>query len=133
MRPRLCSIWRAAHDAPEQRRADRTCWGRPGSVVVQPTPFASQHPRQRSCSFARNHCSPSGPASVNFERPRYRQGYNHLKEVALAKGEQMYFSNDLGIPDTIFLKHGLKPPPKQGKLETGNGVVVFAFSYRDIE
>ena len=60
-------------------------------------------------------------------------GYRHLEETSFVRGNQLYFANDLGIPDTVFLKHGLKPAPKDRKLHTGNGVVVIAFSNQDIQ
>lgn len=60
------------------------------------------------------------------------KGYRHLEETSFVRGAQLYFSNDLGIPDTVFLKHGLKPVPTDRKLRTGDGVAVIAFSYRDI-
>lgn len=60
------------------------------------------------------------------------KGYYPLEEISFVKGGQLFFSNDLGIPDMVFLKHGLKPVPRDRKVHTGDGVVVMAFSNRDI-
>src|SRR5690242_14556415 len=43
------------------------------------------------------------------------KGYRHLEDASLLKPKQVYFANDAGIPDIIFLKHGLKPVPKDQK------------------
>jgi hypothetical protein len=59
-------------------------------------------------------------------------GYRHLEETHFVKNAQVFFSNDLGIPDTIFLKRGLRPVPTDRKTATGDGVVVVAFSNRDV-
>ncbi len=61
------------------------------------------------------------------------RGYRHLEETSLVRGGQLYFRNGLGIPDTVFLKQGLKPAPKDRRLYPGDGVVVIAFSNRDIQ
>jgi hypothetical protein len=61
------------------------------------------------------------------------KGYRHLEETSFVRGGQLYFANGLGIPDTVFLKHGLKPVPKDRKFHAGDGVVVIAFSNRDIQ
>jgi hypothetical protein len=61
------------------------------------------------------------------------KGYRHLDEISLAQGTQLYFSNDLGISDAVFLRHGLKPVPKDRKIRVGDGVVVISFSSRDIQ
>jgi hypothetical protein len=46
---------------------------------------------------------------------------------------RVYFRNDLGIPDTLFLEHGLKPIPQDRKLDVDKGDVIVTFSSRDIE
>jgi hypothetical protein len=61
------------------------------------------------------------------------RGYRQLEETSFVKDGQFYFLNDLGIPDTVFLKHGLKPVPNDRKFITGAGVVLVWFSNRDIQ
>lgn len=60
------------------------------------------------------------------------EGYERLEENSFVTGAQIYCSNELGIPDAVFLKHGLKPIPKGQRLHTGDGVVVLVFSNLDI-
>lgn len=61
------------------------------------------------------------------------RGYRHLEETSVVNGKQLYFSNDLGIPDTVFLKQGLKPIPQDRKLDVDKGDLIVSFSSRDIE
>src|SRR5437016_2633210 len=55
-------------------------------------------------------------------------GYRHLEETSAVKGKQLYFANDLGISDTVFLNQGLKPLPKDRKVRAGDGAVMISFS-----
>jgi hypothetical protein len=62
------------------------------------------------------------------------KGYSHLYDTEFMKDKsRVYFRNDLGIPDTVFLEHGLKPIPKDRKLDVDNGDLIVSFSSRDIE
>ncbi|HTI72950.1 MAG TPA: hypothetical protein VMF06_23455 [Candidatus Limnocylindria bacterium] len=57
------------------------------------------------------------------------KGYVHLLDTGFVKGkDRIYFENNLGIPDTVFLKHGLKPIPKDRRLNVDQGDVVVGFS-----
>ncbi|MCY3022265.1 MAG: hypothetical protein NTW87_24910 [Planctomycetota bacterium] len=47
--------------------------------------------------------------------------------------DRLYFENGLGIPDRVFLAHGLKPIPTDRKLNVDAGDVIVSFSYRDTE
>jgi hypothetical protein len=60
------------------------------------------------------------------------KGYRRLEDASLVSGKKPYFANDLGIPDTVFLKRGLKPAPRYWRLHREEGVAVIAFSNRDI-
>ena len=44
-----------------------------------------------------------------------------------------YFENKLGIPDTVFLAHGLKAIPQDRKLDVDKNDMIVSFSTRDIE
>jgi hypothetical protein len=62
------------------------------------------------------------------------QGYSHLYDTSFVKDKsRVYFRNDLGIPDTVFLEHGLKPIPQDRKLDVDQGDVIVSFSMRDVE
>jgi len=62
------------------------------------------------------------------------KGYDHLEDTSFVKDKsRVYFRNDLGIPDTMFLEHGLKPIPQDRKLYVDKGDVIISFSNRDIE
>jgi hypothetical protein len=60
------------------------------------------------------------------------EGYAHLVDTEFVKDKsRVYFQNELGIPDTVFLQHGLKPIPQDRKLNVGSGDVIVTFSNRD--
>jgi hypothetical protein len=61
------------------------------------------------------------------------RGYYHLEETSAVKGKQLYFANDLGIPDTVFLNEGLMPIPKERKFRPGQRAAVISFSNRDVK
>lgn len=62
------------------------------------------------------------------------KSYTHLYDTTFVKDKsRVYFQSDLGIPDPVFLKHGLKPIPQDRKLDVDNGDVIVSFSSRDIE
>jgi hypothetical protein len=71
-------------------------------------------------------------ALINDRRVITGKGYRHLEETAfMRKKKQIYFRNDLGIPDTVFLKCGFKPAPEGRRVDyEDSGVIVF--STRDI-
>jgi hypothetical protein len=71
-------------------------------------------------------------ALINNQRVITDKGYCRLEEATfMRKKTQIYFRNDLGISDSVFLKHGLKPAPEGGKVNLeDSGVIVF--STRDI-
>jgi hypothetical protein len=57
------------------------------------------------------------------------KGYACLLDTYFVKNTgRVYFGNHLGIPDTVFLKHGLKPIPQDRKLNVDKGDVVISFS-----
>lgn len=44
------------------------------------------------------------------------KGYARLYDMEFVKGKtRVYFRNNLGIPDTVFLEHGLQPAPQDRK------------------
>ena len=62
------------------------------------------------------------------------EGYSHLYDTSFVKDKsRIYFRNDLGIPDRVFLEHSLKPIPQDRKLNVDNGDVIVSFSNRDTE
>jgi hypothetical protein len=62
------------------------------------------------------------------------EGYTHLRDTTFVKNKsRVYFQSNLGVPDAVFLKHGLKPVPQDRELDVDNGDVVVAFSDRDVE
>ncbi len=62
------------------------------------------------------------------------KGYTHLYDATFVKDKsRVYFRSDLGIPDAVFLEHGLKPIPHDRKLDVDSGDVIVGFSSRDIE
>lgn len=63
-----------------------------------------------------------------------KKGYSRLYDTGFVKDKnRVYFRNDLGIPDSVFLEHGLKPIPMDRKLDVDNGDVTVSFSSRDVE
>ena len=62
------------------------------------------------------------------------KGYSHLYDTGFVKDKsRVYFQNDLGISDTVFMEQGLKPIPQDRKLDADKGDVIVSFSSRDIE
>ena len=62
------------------------------------------------------------------------KGYDYLEDTSFVKDKsRVYFRNDLGIPDTVFTEHGLKPIPQDRKLDVDKGDVIISFSNRDIK
>jgi hypothetical protein len=56
----------------------------------------------------------------------------HLADTGSFKDRsRIYFQNELGIPDDLFLRLGLKPVPHDRKLDVAGGDVVLLFSYRN--
>lgn len=47
------------------------------------------------------------------------------------KESRLYFVNNLGIPDDVFLAHGMKPPPSRDASDYGSGNVLVVFSVSD--
>ena len=73
-------------------------------------------------------------ALVHDQRVLTNKGYCHLYDCGFLKDKgRLYFENDLGIPDSVFLKHNLKPIPVGRELNIGKGDVIISFSCRDIE
>ena len=61
------------------------------------------------------------------------KGYSRLHDTGFVKDKsRVYFKNDLGIPDTVFLENGLKPIPQGRKLDVDKGDVIVAFSSPDV-
>jgi hypothetical protein len=57
------------------------------------------------------------------------KGYARLLDTDYVNNTaRVYFGNDLGISDTVFLKHGLKPIPQDRKLNVDKGDIVISFS-----
>jgi hypothetical protein len=61
------------------------------------------------------------------------KGYARLYDTAFIKDKQrVFFGNGLGIADTVFLQHGLKPVPKDRKLDVDSGDVIVSFGTIDL-
>ena len=61
-------------------------------------------------------------------------GWRPLPDAGAVKNDgRLYFLNELGIPDDVFLRWGLKPIPEGKKLDVDGGDFLVRFSYRDIE
>ncbi len=62
------------------------------------------------------------------------KGYDYLEDTSFVKDKsRVYFRNHLGIPDTVFTEHGLKPIPQDRKLDVDKGDVIISFSNQDIK
>jgi hypothetical protein len=71
-------------------------------------------------------------AVLREQAVRTNKGYQPLEGAALVWGQQLFFQNELGIPDAVFLKYGLKPAPKAGEFRLTAGDAVICFSYYDL-
>jgi hypothetical protein len=61
-------------------------------------------------------------------------GWRTLLDSGCVKDNgRVYFRNELKIPDDVFLNLGLKPIPKDRKLDVNAGDVLLTFSYKGIE
>jgi hypothetical protein len=61
------------------------------------------------------------------------KGYARLDDAISVKDKsRVYYQNDLGISEAVFIEHGLKPIPQDRKLDVGSGDVIVSFSNRDI-
>jgi hypothetical protein len=61
------------------------------------------------------------------------KGYDYLIDNDFVKDfGRTYYTNDLGIPDTVFQSFNLKPIPRDRKLNVDAGDIIVAFSSRDM-
>ena len=73
-------------------------------------------------------------ALIQNDRVLTNGGYRRLYDCNFVKDEgRLYFLNELGIPDSVFLEQGLKPIPEDKKLDVDDGDVIISFSYQGIE
>jgi hypothetical protein len=62
------------------------------------------------------------------------KGYHHLIDNEAVKDfSRVYYTNDLGIPDTVFLSFNLRPIPRDRRVNFDNGDIIVSFSTRDME
>jgi hypothetical protein len=70
-------------------------------------------------------------ALINGSTVNGPDGQRELSERRLFLGhtKRMYFRNDTGVPDRVFLNYGLKPVPPNTRLDLDGGDVVVNASY----
>jgi hypothetical protein len=81
-------------------------------------------------------CAVSHAIATLFQNHRVltENGYAHLEDTGFIRDKsRVYFQNDIGIPDTVFLKLGLKAIPQDRKLNVDAGDIIVSFSNHDIE
>ena len=73
-------------------------------------------------------------ALISDNRVLSSKGYCRLYDSSFVKNNgRLFFTNELGIADEVFVMHGLKPVPQDRKLDVDAGDVVVSFSYLDSE
>lgn len=73
-------------------------------------------------------------AVIENEKVLTNEGYRRLYDCGFVENEgQLYFENMIGVPDSFFLDHGLKPIPDDRELDVNSGDVIISFSYEDIK
>jgi len=76
--------------------------------------------------------SKSLEALLKDKRVLTGKGFIRLYDSSFVENDgRLYFNNGLGIPDSVFIEHGLKPIPKDRKLDVDNGDVIISFSFKD--
>ena len=73
-------------------------------------------------------------AVIQDHRVLTDSGYGRLVDCNWIGDEgRIYFHNSIAVPDSVFLKHGLKPIPEDYEPYVNDGDVVIWFAYQDAE
>jgi hypothetical protein len=73
-------------------------------------------------------------AVTNDRRVLSSDGYGRLADSdSVSKEGRTYFRNGTNVPDGLFLQHGLKPLPRNKRVNVDDGDRIIGFSYRDTD